>query len=49
MAVHLDRRIDSSAIRSGMLLHLVVAEIHIRLEHDCDLVEESHHQPGLAL
>ena len=34
--LHLDRRIDSSAIRCGMLLHLVVAEIHIRLEHDCD-------------
>jgi hypothetical protein len=31
--LHLNRRIDLSAIRFGALLHLVVAEVHIRLEH----------------
>jgi hypothetical protein len=31
--LHRDRRIDFSAICFGMLLHLAVAEIHIRLEY----------------
>ena len=44
--LHLDRRIDSSAIRCGMLLDLGVAEIQIRLEHGAILMEESHLQPG---
>jgi hypothetical protein len=34
--LHLDRRISLSAICFGTLLHLVVTEIHIRLEHADD-------------
>ncbi len=34
--LHLDRRIDFAAIGFSMLLQVVVAEIHIRLEHGDD-------------
>jgi hypothetical protein len=34
--LHLDRRIDFAAICFGTLLHIRVAQVHIRLEHGCD-------------
>jgi hypothetical protein len=34
--LHLDRRIDFSAVCCGQVLQLVVADIHIRLEHAYD-------------
>jgi hypothetical protein len=34
--LYVDGRVDLSAICCGMLLHLFVAEIHIRLEHAYD-------------